>query len=260
MNNYLKWLVTPSEYKSFSFPATLFTILLFVAFAFFFSIFVNRLYIKNVGERVDYTYLGNSGAFIAQYIDQNDLNHHLHIVTSPDIEYNDTFNNVGLNQSFLYESTLTDELGDTLSQFSLGNLLSLLHISFTFFIIMIGPLHALLQPMAAQYFKGNGNNYFKFDWKDSFNAFLKDRHLNLAVWFIMMMLLLFLLVFSGFSPRQQFGERILPLPDGLKKGLILKAVPTEVNVIYKEITIKDEFGDNKTKYVKTIKFWTAINF
>lgn len=259
LTNYLAWVFSPKEDKSPSYKAIPFVLIIFIVSLFFFSLFLNKVFIKLYAEQRDYIYLGNSGAFIAQYYQQDDHLNKLHIVTSPEIQYNNTFDNIGRIQTFLYDSTLTQDLGMTVSQFSIENLIVLLLITSTFMLILLGPLHAVLKPMGGEFYKGDGHNFFHYQWNHSFDALLKRRKASLAMWFILCVLSLFVALFTG-GPRQQFTDRAADLPLSIRDGQVLTAFPVEMEVIYETITVKGNDNKDTTKVIKTSRRYVTFKF
>lgn len=252
--DYSQWLFSPSDNSDFSFGAFIITFALFALCTFWFSLFINGVYTKFLGRKSNYAYLGNSKKFNGYYYQVSDPQKQTWQSMGSDIEYNYSFNNIERIQSFTSVDATQDDLGSTTSQFSLGSLFTHLVIILFFLIPMLGTLHGCFAVMCAELFEGSYNdNIFKFSWENSFELTLAQFQISLSQYYLSWPFLLFFMLFCiNRFPRQQFGERLTPLPNAIKSGNILSASPVEMTTVIDKETYT-EFGQTKIKYVDTTK-------
>ena len=259
--NYGQWLFSPSDNSDFSFGPFIITLALLVVCIFWFSLFINGLYIKLFGKKQDYVYLGNSAEFNGHYYKIADLQKKTYQTTASDITYNYSFDNIERKQPFTHDTNLAQGLGRTTGQFSFGRLFSHLVVILVFLIPMLGTLHASFSTLCGEYFTGHYNdNIYKYAWQDSFGIILSKYEISLTQYYLSWPFLLFLMIFCFVKfPRQTFGSRVAPLPSSIKKGKILSAIPIEMTKIFVS-EIYTEFGQTKTKTVESKKRNVTFEF
>ena len=259
--NYGQWLFSPSENSDFSFGPFIITLALLAVCTFWFSLFINGMYVKLFGSKKDYAYLGNSAQFNGHYYRVSDPQKQTYQTAASDIEYNYSFDNIERKQSFTHEANLAQGLGSTTSQFSLGRLFTHLVVILFFIVPMLGTLHACFSAMSGELFTGSYNdNIFKYAWEDSFEITLNQFQVSLTQYYLSWVFLLFVMMFCFVKfPRQQFGARISPLPKSLTVGSTHKAIPVEITKIL-TTDVYNEFGQTKTKTVETTKRNVTFEF
>lgn len=250
--SYGEWLLSPSENSDFSFGPFIITLVLFSICIFWFSLFVNGFYFRFFGSKNDYVYLGNSAKFNGHYYLLSDPQKQIHQAMASDIEYNYSFNSIELKQTFTSVNNIDNDLGKTSSQFSLGSLFTHLIIILFFLIPMLGTLHTCFSLMCGELFEGiYNNNVYKYAWEDSFEITLQQFQLSLTQYYLSWPILLFFMLYCVAKfPRQQFGQRIRPLPKTVIPGNTLQATPVEMTPVF-ETQSYTQFEEHKTRYVET---------
>ena len=234
LKRYLGWLIKPSARQPIDLGVPVFTFILFLTCIFFASFITDGFYIKAFGKQQDYVYLGNSTEFNARYYQESDSTKKVLVVLSPDIQFNYSFDDIERKQSFLHDANVTNDLGNTVSQYSVGRTVTFIFIIMMFFLPMLGTLHASFSPMcSAKFGYDDPNNIYRFDWNKSFNELLKQHHFSLAKWAMAWVLSIILMIScSNVFPRQQFGERVSPLPYMITPGNSFEATPISIHTIY----------------------------
>lgn len=230
--DYWHWLVSASGGQYFSIAPFIISLVLLIAVLFWFRLFVDGLFSKLWGNRNDYIYLGNNQKFSALYLQDKMLNVQLYKVTSPDIEYNFSFDNVGRKQRFVKHDGDISELGASAELFTLGRLFTYIWISGLFIIPLMGTLHACISALKQDLTPTDV--VFSYDWKSSFDSFWG--HYGVSVGSLLIasvVLLIFTSIWSARFPRQRFGARSKALPLSVRAGVVLDAKPVAIDVIEK---------------------------
>lgn len=250
---HLAWLAKPSERQPMDVGVPLFSFILFVVCIFFASYITDGIYMKTIGKTQEYVYLGNSTAFNARFYQQGDDSDKTIVNFSPNLQYNFSFDDIERKQLFIKNSDDNSGLGDTVSQYSAGRIFSFIFTILIFLLPMLGTLHASFAPMCAQKLaETNPNNFYRYDWNVSFDQQLKQHHFSLSLWALAWILSIILMIYSqGAFPRQQFGERVTPLPHQITPGNTIEGVPLSIKIIESKTTSNSSSGSTRYDYYET---------
>ncbi len=250
---HLAWLAKPSERQPIDVGVPVFSVILFVICIFFASYITDGIYMKAIGKTQEYVYLGNSTAFNARFYQQGDDSDKVIVNFSPNLQYNFSFDDIERKQLFIKNPDDNSGLGDTVSQYSAGRIFGFIFTILIFLLPMLGTLHASFSPMCAQKLsETNPNNFYRYDWNVSFDQQLRQHHFSLSLWALTWILSIILMIYSqGAFPRQQFGERVTPLPYQITPGNIIEGVPLSIEVIESKTTSNSSTGSTRYDYYET---------